>query len=109
MNLQIVLLESAEHDLKELKAYINKQFGIIAWQPSYQKIQESAQMIQTFPQSGKIPEELEKLNLSQYRQVISGMNRIIYEIRQQTIYIHIICDTRKDMTTLLTQRLLRAF
>lgn len=109
MNFQIVLLESAERDLKELKAYINKQFGIIAWQTSYQKIQESVQMIQTFPQSGKIPEELEQLNLSQYRQVISGMNRIIYEIRQQTIYIHIICDTRKDMTTLLTQRLLRGF
>lgn len=107
--IQVVLLRSAEQDLKELKTYIIKQFGIASWQASYQKIQESVGIIQTFPQSGKIPEELEKLNRNQYRQVISGMNRIIYEVRQQTIYIHIICDTRKDMAALLTKRLLRSF
>lgn len=35
------------------------------------------------------------------------MNRVIYEVRQEIIYIHIVADTRKDMKTLLTQRLLR--
>ena len=47
------------------------------------------------------------LNLSQYRQVVSGLNRIIYEVRQDTIYIHIIVDSRRDMNALLTRRLLR--
>jgi len=108
VSIQVVLLKSAEQYLKQLKSYMIKQFGFTTWQASYQKIQESIHFIQTFPQSGKIPEELEKLNLYQYRQVISGINRIIYEIRQQTIYIHIICDTRKDMNALLMQRLLHS-
>jgi len=106
--MQVVLLQSAEQDLKELKTYMIKNFNNDAWQMSYQKIKESIKTIQRFPQSGKIPEELEKLNLSQYRQILAGMNRVIYEVRQQTIYIHIICDTRKDMVALLTKRLLRS-
>jgi toxin ParE1/3/4 len=107
VNVSVVFLRSAELDLKELKSYILKNFGKEAWQASYSRIQEAVGTVQAFPLRGKIPEELGKLNLTQYRQVISGMNRIIYEVRQETIYIHIVCDTRKDMKSLLTKRLLR--
>ena len=107
MSISVVFLRSAELDLKELKSYLIKNFGKDAWQASYNKIQEAVGTLQTFPLGGKIPEELDKLNLTQYRQVISGMNRIIYEVRQETIYIHMVCDTRKDMQSLLTKRLLR--
>jgi hypothetical protein len=65
--MEVVILESAEHDLK------------------------------SFPYVGSLPEEFEKLNLSQYRQVLSGMNRIIYEVRLNIIYIHIIMDIRRDL------------
>ena len=34
------------------------------------------------------------------------MNRVIYEVREQTVYIHIIADTRKDLQSLLIKRLL---
>ncbi|MNL18597.1 hypothetical protein D3C87_1397480 [compost metagenome] len=64
--------------------------------------------IQAFPEGGAIPDELADLGLRQYRQVISGMNRILYEVRADVLYIHIVCDTRRDMRTLLSRRLLRA-
>lgn len=107
MSIIVVFLASAEADLKEIRIYLVKQFGKDTWNATYSKIKESVGIIQAFPKSGKIPEELEDMNLTQYRQIISGMNKIIYEIRQETIYIHIVCDTRKDMKTLLTKRLLR--
>jgi plasmid stabilization system protein ParE len=107
MNLSVVFLRSAEQDLRELKAYIVKNYGEKVWQTSYKAIKKSVGSLQTFPLKGKIPQELENLNLTQYRQVISGMNRIIYEVRQETVFIHIVCDTRKDMQSLLTKRLLR--
>lgn len=107
MSISVVFLRSAEMDLKELKHYISRRFDKDAWQTTYSKIQKAVSILQTFPHRGSIPEELENLNLTQYRQVISGMNRIIYEVRQQTIYIHIVCDARKDMKSLLTKRLLR--
>lgn len=105
--MKVVILESAEHDLKELKSYIVKNFSVETWQSTYDKIKAVIRNLKTFPHAGSIPEEFEKLNLSQYRQVISGMNRIIYEVRQDTLYIHIITDARRDLKSLLTRRLLR--
>ena len=107
MSRKIVILESAEHDLNKLRSYIVKNFSIKIWRNTYVKLKESIRNLQNFPQAGVIPEELEKLNLSQYRQIISGLNRIIYEVRQDTIYIHVIVDSRRDMNALLTRRLLR--
>lgn len=107
MSFRVVFLRSAEHDLKELRAYILRNFGKDIWQASYGKIKDTVNTLATFPLEGKIPEEIECLNLTQFRQVLSGMNRIVYEVRQETIYIHIVCDTRKDMRSLLTRRLLR--
>lgn len=107
MTFHVVFLKSAEQDLKELKSYMVKNFGKDTGQASYTRIKDSVNTIKTFPLSGNVPEELERLNLTQYRQVVSGMNRIVYEVRQEIIYIHIVCDTRKDMKSLLTRRLLR--
>ena len=107
MNHKIIILASAEYDLKELRHYIIKNFSIKTWQNTYNKIKEAIRNLKTFPYSGSIPEELEKLHLKQYRQVISGMNRIIYEVRQDNIYIHIIVDSRKSFKRLLEKRFLR--
>ncbi len=107
MGLRVVILDSAEKDLKELRAYILKTFSADTWRTTYAKIKEAIRHLQNFPQAGGIPEEIEKLNLTQYRQVISGMNRVIYEVRQDVIYIHIVVDVRRDMNALLTRRLLR--
>lgn len=107
MTFTAVFLESAEQDLKELRSHIIRKFGNTTWQASYRKIKDSVNILKTFPLEGCVPEEFERLGLTQFRQVISGMNRIIYEVRQETVYIHIVCDTRKDMKALLTRRLLR--
>ena len=107
MSLKIVILESAEHDLNELRSYIIKNFSVKIWRNTYVKLKDAIRNLQNFPQAGVIPEEIEKLNLSQYRQLVSGLNRIIYEVRQDTVYIHIIVDSRRDMSALLTRRLLR--
>jgi len=107
MNFKVVILESAEQDLKELRAYIVKNFSVDTWRTSYAQIKEAIRNLKEFPQAGSIPEEIEKLNLAQYRQVLSGMNRVIYEVRQDVIYIHIVADARRDMSSLLNRRLLR--
>lgn len=103
---KIVILESAEYDLKELRRYLIKDFSLKSWQTSYHKIKSSIRNLKNFSERGVIPEELEKLNMSQYRQIISGRNRIIYEVRQPTVYVHIIVDSRQDFKSLLMRRLL---
>ena len=105
---QAVFLAGAEEDLHEIRHYVLNNFGAQAWQDSKTRLKESIEAIKTFPQAGSIPEELAELGLDQHRQVVSGMNRIIYEISDDLIYIHIVCDCRREVRALLTRRLLRA-
>lgn len=107
MPYQVVFLHQAEIDLQVLKHYLAHHFSRADWEKSYAKIKKSIGLIKASPKMGVIPPELADLNSQQFRQVISGMNRIIYEIRQEVIYIHLICDTRKEMQALLSHRLLR--
>ena len=107
MSFKVVVLHSAETDLKELRTYLIRQFSRQTWQSTYASLKAAIRHVGAQPYSGSFPEEIEKLNLSQYRQVISGMNRVIYEIREQTVFVHIIADTRKSLPTLLMKRLLQ--
>lgn len=106
--MRVVFLQSAEADLRDLKSYIVKNFGKEVWLTSYSKIKDAVQIIEEHPRSGRIPPELESLNIAQYRQVLSGMNRLIYELREDTAYIHIVCDARRDLRGLLMRRIVNS-
>jgi toxin ParE1/3/4 len=106
MSLKVVILQSAETDLKELRTYFIKQFSTQTWQSTYADLKTAIRHLAMQPYAGSIPDEIEKLNLSQYRQILSGMNRVIYEVREQTVYVHIIADTRRNLSALLMKRLL---
>lgn len=108
MTLQVVILRQAEQDLRELRAYLTRNFGRDVWLDSYAGIKAAIGNLAAFPTSGSIPEPLERLQIGQFRQVISGRNRIIYELRQKTVYVHMVADCRRDMKSLLLGRLLRA-
>nr|WP_253219605.1 type II toxin-antitoxin system RelE/ParE family toxin [Pseudomonas chlororaphis] len=101
-------MHSAETDLIELRTYLTQRFSTAIWQSSYGNLKQAIRQLATLPYAGVIPEELEQLHIGHYRQILSGMNRIIYEVRDATVYIHVIADTRRDMQSLLMKRLLRA-
>ena len=105
--MKVVILDSAEQDLKELRSYVVKNFSQTTWLKTYSKLKESIRNLATFPLLGAVPPELESLNMNQYRQIISGMNRVIYEPRADAVYIYVIVDTQRDLETLLMQRLMR--
>ncbi|MES2129961.1 MAG: type II toxin-antitoxin system RelE/ParE family toxin [Pseudomonadota bacterium] len=108
MRCQLVILASAEADLRALRSYLVANFGKRSWQDSYRKIKAAMTTIRTYPLRGVVPVELTDMHLTQFRQVLAGLNRIIYEVRGTVIYVHVICDTRKDLPSLLMQRLVRS-
>ncbi|ATG89563.1 type II toxin-antitoxin system RelE/ParE family toxin [Methylomonas koyamae] len=55
---------------------------------------------------GTVPKELLVLGIRQYRQLIVKPYRIIYERLPDQVVVHAILDGRRDIQTLLTQRLL---
>lgn len=106
--MRVVFLAGAEDDLHDLRRYILKNFGAQTWQHTKSRLRDTVDTIRSFPLGGSLPDELADLGLNQYRQMISGMNRLIYEVTADVVYVHIVCDTRRDMRTLLTRRLLRS-
>ncbi|KVR63113.1 plasmid stabilization protein [Burkholderia cepacia] len=108
MTLRAVFIRSAEDDLKALKRYVVSNFGAVAWRSNYDEIKSAVASIRVFPDRGRVPDELANVGLTQYRQIIAGMNRVIYEVRGDTLYVHIVCDTRKDLKSLLMRRLMLA-
>ena len=106
--MRVVFLRSAEADLRDLRTYVVKNFGAGTWSTTYRKTKDAVARIEAHPLSGKIPDEFRNLNIAQYRQVLSGMNRIVYEVRGDTAYIHLVCDTRRDLKALLMKRIVQA-
>ena len=105
--MRVVMLASAESDVKELRRYIIQNFSQDTWQKTYGKLKETIRSLASFPHLGLIAPELETLHLSQYRQVLSGMNRIVYEVGKDVLYIHIIVDSQRDLKSFLMHRLVR--
>lgn len=103
--MKTVILNAAKNDLHQLRSYILKNFSADVWQATYAKLKESIRNLSAFPYLGAIPQELDDIQIRQYRQLICGMNRIIYEVRGETLYVHVIVDTRRDLSALLMRRL----
>ncbi|EME68669.1 hypothetical protein H261_17258 [Paramagnetospirillum caucaseum] len=61
----------------------------------------------TMPERGNVPKELERLGISEFRELHHKPYRVIYRIRGRQVVVYCVLDGRRDMQTLLQQRLLR--
>jgi len=104
MSYAVIILPNAEEDLKEIHSYLVNTFSRKEWLEAYKKIKHALVQLKSFPESGPVFSEVQTLNLFQYRQIMAGINRIVYEIRDNIVYVHIICDSRREMKTLLAKR-----
>ncbi|MFG6457755.1 type II toxin-antitoxin system RelE/ParE family toxin [Roseateles sp. BYS96W] len=102
----VVFLPGAEQDLRDIRHYVLKKFGAPAWADTLARLRATVDALKTFPLSGKVPDELAELGSERYRQLVSGRNRVIYEPAAGIVYVHIVCDVRRDLRGLLSRRLL---
>jgi len=80
----------------ELKPYIVKRFGQDTWCETLQTIKSAVRDTVVFPFRAHIPPELAELSLTQYRQVLAGMNRVIDEVRSDCLYIHVVPQPQRS-------------
>ncbi|MFJ1299323.1 type II toxin-antitoxin system RelE/ParE family toxin [Pseudomonadota bacterium AL_CKDN230030165-1A_HGKHYDSX7] len=106
MKHKVVFLQSAADDLHEIRRYIRKHFSQAVWLDCYAKIRKAILNLEQFPQSGHAPSELPATH---FLEIVAAKNRVIYEVLGDTVYIHIICDSRQDFKTKLARRPIRIF
>lgn len=102
----IVWTETAENDLFEIINYIATD-NVAAARKALRRIQEKAQQLASLPQRGRVVPELLEVGISMYREMLVKPWRIIYRIEEKTIHVLAVLDSRRDLETLLLERLLR--
>jgi plasmid stabilization system protein ParE len=101
------ILPTARIGIDELRSYIVRTFGWDTWRQTSAHLQETIAHVRRFPESGHVPSELEGFGDDNFRQVLSGKNRIVYQVRDDTLYIHLFVDRRRDLLALLHRIVLR--
>lgn len=108
MSYQLFLTDDAAYDLEDLYDYIESHDSSEKADYVLDKIEETFSSLAENPERGTYPNELLAVGLKDYREVYFKPYRIIYRIVEKYIYVMVIADERRDMQSLLQQRLLQA-
>ena len=68
------------------------------------QIESAFQSLSEHPQRGSYPGELLDIGSREYREVFFKPYRIIYRVIEETVYVLVIADGRRDMQLLLQRR-----
>jgi toxin ParE1/3/4 len=70
------------------------------------RLAQTAEKISQLPHRGSRPSELPVGIEREYRQVYFKPYRIIYEVARKEVVIHVVCDGRPNLQSMLLRRLL---
>jgi toxin ParE1/3/4 len=104
---QVILSGMALADLLDINDYYLCEVSDRVASKIIDGLETAVNNLAEFPERGSIPKELLFLGIRQYRQVIEKPYRIIYETFDDKIVVHAILDGRRDVQSLLMQRILR--
>ncbi len=102
----VVWSESAAFDLKSIISFIAVNSTQNA-RETFAKIKKECLLLERFPDLGKIPVELEALQIGGYRELSINPWRIFYRKQANQIVILAVVDSRRDLEDALWNRLMR--
>ncbi len=107
MKYKVYVIVDAEEDIFEIYQYIAVNDSIGNADKVFKKIKDSCLSLSKMPNRGHIPPELERINISDYREIHCQPYRIIYQVRKTEVFIHCVLDGRREIQEILEKRLLR--
>jgi toxin ParE1/3/4 len=105
---EVLLTQGAEQDLEGIYDYIAEFDSLANADYVLDEITKVADSLAHFPERGSTPKELIALGMREFRQTFFKPYRVIYRVMSAQVFIYLIADSRRDMQSLLAQRLLRA-
>ena len=107
MTYKVYFLEDAEKDLFEISEYIKREGYPLAARELLAEMKKVCKSLSKMPKRGHIPPELERVGVFEYREIHLEVYRIIYQVIESSVFIHCILDGRRDVQSILLQRMLR--
>jgi toxin ParE1/3/4 len=103
---EVELTQGAEDDLENIYRYLAENRSAEDADRLLDAFVDKIQTLERFPLRGAVPKELESIGIREYRQVLLSPYRLIYRLVNETVFIMIVADGRRDMQALLQRRLL---
>ncbi len=97
---------TAEADLNAIIDYIGAESPADAVNVLL-TLQRRAQALETQPARGRVVPELRAIDVRHYRELIERPWRIIYRIEQARVLVMAVFDSRRDLESILLDRLVR--
>jgi toxin ParE1/3/4 len=104
----VLLTRGAEQDLEAIVDYISEADVPVRSSHVIDQFSTCFERLSSMPERGGYPRELLSLGNKEYRQVFFKPYRIIYRITEKTVLVYVIADSRRDLQSLLSRRLLGA-
>ena len=104
---RVRLTEDAEQDLIDIYRYIALQDSVENADYVLDQLESLCSRLTELPERGHAPPELDRIGVTNYREVNFNPYRVIYEVIRQNVFIHCIVDGRRDIPSLLERRLIR--
>ena len=98
---------TAQSDLDAFVAYIATD-NIENALSVLDRLQERADSLTTAAERGRLVPELRSIGVHQYRELIERPWRIVYRIEPDTVIVLAVLDGRRDLESLLLDRLVRS-
>lgn len=106
MRRAVVITDDAYRDLAGLYDYIADSDSVARAEQVMERLLKAADTLAENPERGSRPHELLALGLRKYRQIMVIPWRFIYAVESPEVIVYVIADGRRDMRTLLAERLL---
>ena len=106
MRFEVFLTEGAETDLEAIHDYLAATGSRAEADQVLDQLLAAGESLATLPDRGAHPRELAVLGIREFRQVLFKPYRVIYRVEGHRVYLLLIVDGRRDLQTLLEQRLL---
>ncbi len=107
MKYHLTLAFAAKSDLREIFRYVEQHDSPESADKLVDGIEKSIISLAMLPERGHYPPELERIGVREFREIHFKPYRIVYSIHENNIVVHCVLDGRRDMQTLLQQRMLR--
>ena len=108
MKHRVRVVAEAEEDLLRIATYIAANDSAQAAERVLAGIERSMASLETLPERGHVPPELERVAVRGFREVHFKPYRVIYEVSGRDVLVHAVLDGRRDLAALLEWRMTRS-
>ena len=103
----VIFDQDAEDDLFDIYAFVAMNDSVERADRLFAALRRTCLQIRKLPHRGNIPTGLFEIGVTEFRELHYKPYRIIYSLESATVYVHCMLDGRRDIQTILQERLLR--